>query len=116
MAVYLIIALIFGLSVATFAVQNSSTVLVRFLGWQAEASVVVIMLSSAAVGAILMGIAAGIHQVRLNIRLRQSEARKRRLEADVDEMQRELDRVEREVERLRRQAGVAVNSWQEDSR
>ncbi|HHY46541.1 MAG TPA: LapA family protein [Firmicutes bacterium] len=121
MAVYLIAALVFGLSVATFAVQNSSSVLVRFLGWQAETSLVIIMLASAAAGAILMGVASGIHQIRLSIRLRQSEARRRRLETDADEMQRELDRLERELERLRREAQVttrqvAVNSWQEDSK
>lgn len=100
---YVIAALVFGLLVAVFAVQNPTLVAVRFLRWEAETSIVMVILTSAAAGAAIMGLTVLARQIRLTFRLRQSEGQRRRLEVDAGEMMQEIDRLEQEVASLRAQ-------------
>lgn len=52
---YFIVALLFALSVAVFAVQNTEGVTIKFLFWQYNGiSKVLVILASAAVGALLV--------------------------------------------------------------
>ena len=54
MQIYLIIFLIFAVLVAAFAVQNTMPVVVKLLLWEANLSLVLVILGSVAVGAILL--------------------------------------------------------------
>lgn len=54
MQFYLIFSLIFALLVALFAIQNTMLVVVKFLFWQVELSLVLVILGSAAAGALLV--------------------------------------------------------------
>ena len=75
-----LLALVFAIVIATFAVQNTMPVSVRFLFWQAdEVAVSVLVLISAALGAaaiLLLGIAREVQwrwrQRNLNQQLRQA--------------------------------------------
>lgn len=50
---YLILGLILGLALAIFAGQNTVQVAVRFLGWEAQGPLAVVVLVSAAAGALV---------------------------------------------------------------
>ena len=69
--IILVVALVFSVGIALFAVQNTTPVPVQFLGWRAEAvAASVLVLVSAALGAtvtLLFGVA---REVKLRLRLR----------------------------------------------
>jgi putative membrane protein len=71
MQIVLVLALVFAVGIALFAVQNTTPVAVSFLAWRAEdVAISVLVLVSAALGAglaLLLGIA---REVRLRLRLR----------------------------------------------
>ena len=50
---YLILFLVLGVAIATFAIQNSGEAVVKFIGWQFHSSLVVIVLISTATGVIM---------------------------------------------------------------
>ena len=54
MQINIIVFLIFAVLVAAFAVQNTMPVVVKFLLWEANLSLVLVILGSVAVGAILL--------------------------------------------------------------
>ena len=58
LVVYVILALVFAVFVALFAVQNSMEVTVSFLTWQWNTSVAVVILGAAAFGAVFGGLLA----------------------------------------------------------
>jgi len=67
----LVVALLFAVGIAMFAVQNSTPVPVQFLGWRAEAvAVSVLVLVSAALGAAATLLFGAAREVRLRLRLR----------------------------------------------
>jgi len=52
---YFIVALLFALSVAVFAIQNTENITIKFLFWQYQGiSKVLVILASAAVGAVIV--------------------------------------------------------------
>lgn len=54
MQIYLILALIFSLLIAVFAIQNSAIVTISFLLWEKPLSLVLLILGSVAIGALIM--------------------------------------------------------------
>lgn len=67
---YLILFLVLGVAIATFAIQNSGEAVVKFIGWQFHGSLVVIVLISVAVGvamAILLSL-PGTFRLRARVR------------------------------------------------
>ena len=56
---YFVAGLILGLAIAVFALQNTASVEIRFLGWQVRASLAAVVLASAGAGllaALLFGV------------------------------------------------------------
>ena len=58
---YLILFLVLGVAIATFAIQNSGEAVVKFIGWQFHSSLVVIVLISTAAG-VIMAVLLGLSQ------------------------------------------------------
>jgi len=86
--VYWVTALLFALMVAVFAVQNAETVNIRFLYWQFhDISLVLVILGSAAVGALLLFVLSTIKQVSLVLKLKDAENKIRKLENQLKELQ-----------------------------
>ncbi|HHW08115.1 MAG TPA: LapA family protein [Clostridia bacterium] len=86
--VYWVTALLFALMVAVFAVQNAETVNIRLLYWQfQDISLVLVILGSAAVGALLLFILGSIKQFSLMLRLKEAENKIRKLENQLKELQ-----------------------------
>jgi uncharacterized integral membrane protein len=63
---YLVLALIFAVIVALFAIQNTTVVVVRFLLWEANISLVLVILGAAAAGAIMMFLINFIKEIGVN--------------------------------------------------
>ncbi|HEV8436705.1 MAG TPA: LapA family protein [Methylomirabilota bacterium] len=75
---YLLLVLV-GAAVAVFAVQNISPVVIRFLGWQIEGALSLVVLLSILVGIVLTSLVGLIRHWRLRSRIRQLENRLARL-------------------------------------
>ncbi|HHV62280.1 MAG TPA: LapA family protein [Firmicutes bacterium] len=98
MQAYLIIALVFAIAVAIFAVQNSGAVTVRFLNWQSDTSLIFVILGSAVAGALAVGLVGFMKQISLSIKLRNTSIR-------LHKLQEEYDRIAVENDELRYQLG-----------
>ena len=94
MIIYLVLALVFAVFVALFAVQNAGQITVNFLAWQWNTSVAVIILGAAAFGAIFGGLMAIIREIQLKLKLRGAEGRANRLETLLAETETEKERLE----------------------
>ena len=79
-AVYLLVALV-GAAIAVFAVQNISHVVIRFLGWQIEGALSLVVLLSILMGIVLTSLIGLVPHWRLRAKNRQLENRLARLAA-----------------------------------
>jgi len=75
---YLLVALL-GAAVALFAIQNNSMVVIRFLAWQIEGALSLVILVSALVGVVLTALLGVVRHWKLRSRIRQLENRLARL-------------------------------------
>ena len=94
MRVFLIVGFAFALIVALFAVQNSSTVSVRFLNWGFETSAVLVIIASAALGALSAGLLGLPRSIRLRLKVRELDGKVKRLEAELKAAREETGRAE----------------------
>jgi putative membrane protein len=76
---YLLVALL-GAAIALFAIQNNSPVVIRFLGWQVEGALSLVVLLSVLVGIILTALLGVVRYWKLRSRIRQLEDRLARSE------------------------------------
>jgi uncharacterized integral membrane protein len=70
-----------------FAIQNSVVVPVKFFTWESEASLVVVILASAFLGAAIVGCMAFFRQVRSSVREWEMKSRLARLETEIKKLQ-----------------------------
>lgn len=82
---FLISALVFSLLIAVFAVQNAVQVTVTILFWNFPISLVLVILGSAALGALIMFSVAMFRQFYLARKIKESEARVKQLEVRIQE-------------------------------
>ncbi len=108
MQVVWIVALVFGIVIAIFAVQNSTTVPISFLWLNASGvAVSVLILISAALGALVTFLFGLGREVRLRIARRSTEKAARSTEQRLQELEGEVKRLEAEKLRLERELAVA---------
>src|SRR5262249_14865741 len=72
--VYLLVALV-GAVIAVFAIQNIGPVVIRFLGWQIEGALSLVVLLSVLLGIVLASLIGVVPHWRLRARIRQLENR-----------------------------------------
>ncbi|NLY51750.1 MAG: DUF1049 domain-containing protein [Firmicutes bacterium] len=82
---YVVLALVFAVFVALFAVQNATQITVTFLAWQWNTSVAVVILGAAAFGAAFGGLLALVREIQLKLKLRGAQGQVRRLETLLEE-------------------------------
>lgn len=82
MAVRFIISLVFAILVAIFAIQNSSSVAIKFLFAEFSTSQALVILISTIIGAIIVTVLATITQVKSNLKIRNSTKTIARLEEE----------------------------------
>jgi uncharacterized integral membrane protein len=77
--------LILAVVIATFSVQNSGEAVVKFIWWQFQSSLVVVILISTALGAIMAIFLSLPGTFRLRMRLREQAQRIATLEQQLNE-------------------------------
>jgi putative membrane protein len=116
MQVLWILALCFGIVIAIFAVQNSTPVPISFLWFGVEAMAVsVLVLISAALGAIATLLLGMAREVRLRISRRSSQRSVQARDQRIAELEATVQRLEEENAELERQHGVAEPDLTEDA-
>ncbi|MGI6678634.1 MAG: LapA family protein [Dehalobacterium sp.] len=83
MQILLIIALIFALIVAIFAVQNATPVEINFLMYQGETSLVYVILLSVLAGALIVFLLSIFKQITLYRRIRALDKKNHSLEQQL---------------------------------
>ncbi|HBK68522.1 MAG TPA: hypothetical protein DEB05_11145 [Firmicutes bacterium] len=79
-----LVALIFAVLVAVFALQNAYPVTIYFLRWQFEASLGLVILFSLLIGAVSLGGFGLLHQAKTKFRKPRGKGEKRQAEqADI---------------------------------
>ena len=78
---YLVLALILAIGVTIFATQNAVQVQIRFLVWQFESSLPVVIFGSVAVGALLAGLISVPRIIARSWRIRELQRRVQALTA-----------------------------------
>lgn len=82
MQLYLIVALLFALFVAVFAVQNATVVDIRFLFWRIhEVPLSLVILISVAAGAVIVFVMGAFRQLRTSMQVRELTAKVNELKA-----------------------------------
>lgn len=93
MQLLLIVALLFALAVAVFAVQNAEAIIVNLFGFEMETSLVLVVLAAAAAGAVIAGIIGAVGQFRASLRLRQLQGKLQKSAREVEKLTAELERL-----------------------
>lgn len=89
-----IIALLFGILIAVFALLNNEVVIINYLFGQAPVSLVIVILSSALLGALVVGVLSLVGRIKHTFKVRDLEGRLRKMEEELERMK------EREEEHL----------------
>lgn len=115
--IYLVTSLLFSLLVAAFAVQNAHPVVVRFVGWQLETSLALLLIGSSLAGACIAALLALFRQVGVGLKLMDERSRSARTSNELEqarlaasEMRRELERAHEHNRRLTAQIAASDRS------
>ena len=84
---YLIGFLVLTAAIAIFAIQNSGEAVVKFIGWQFQSSLVVMILISTAVGVVMAVLLSLPGTFRLRTRLREQAQRIGELEQQLQDLE-----------------------------
>lgn len=95
MQVYLVLALLFSLCIAVFAVQNASQVNINLFFWQLNnISLVLVIFGSALIGALVAGLFGIVKQIKLRINAN-------KFKTLVDEQQQQIVCLQNELEQTK---------------
>ncbi|MDW7675153.1 MAG: LapA family protein [Bacillota bacterium] len=91
MQMYLVIALIFALFVAMFAIQNTVPVAISFLFWTfQDISLVLVILGSAVFGAICVFLLGMVKQVSQSMKIKELDNENKRLRAENEDLKEDI--------------------------
>ncbi len=83
----IIAALVFALFIGIFASQNAELVSLKFITWQTETPLVVVVLIAAMLGALIIGLPGWIRQFRQTYEIRFMKSKIVKLEKEKEELQ-----------------------------
>ncbi len=86
---YLILALVFSLIIAIFALANTESVTVSYIFGRAEVQLILLILGSAIVGAMVVGLFSFFRSIRSAFAFRQMRHKQETLEKKVRELEEE---------------------------
>lgn len=93
----LVVALLFALAVAVFAVQNAESIVVQLFAAEFETSLVIVVLAAAAAGAVMAGIVGIVRQVKSSVRVRQLQSHGAKLEREAERLERQIEMLEQRL-------------------
>jgi uncharacterized integral membrane protein len=108
MQLWFIASLIFAILVATFAVSNSEIVTIRFMWKQIQLSQSIVILGSAALGAMIIALIGAFSKVKSSLKIRELKKQVKDLELKIEEHQIHSTEIEPQI------APVDVAPQQED--
>lgn len=100
MQITYIIALLFALIVAVFAIQNAQPVTVDFMFNRFEISLALVILVSVFAGALILGFLGIFRQVKAGLKLRDANSKMKRLEQQLKETEDKLNTSQHELSKL----------------
>lgn len=103
MQIGVILALAFSILIAVFAILNNEIVVINYLFGKAPVSVVIVILASALLGALVVGLFSLVARVKQGLALRDQQKRFTALEARLAELQEREAGLAQEVSRLESQ-------------
>lgn len=110
-----ILALIFSLVIAVFAIANNQPIVVNYLYGKTEISAVVVILGAAILGALVMFLLNIFKQIKTGFRLRNLQGQVNDLSARVDELTGERDALLVQIGQLQEQDGLEKEKVAEQS-
>lgn len=84
MQIFFVLSLLFAILVSVFAVMNSDTVTIKLLWKQYQFSQAIVILGSAAVGAIIVALLGVFSKVKSSFKIRELNNRIKTLEKEID--------------------------------
>lgn len=112
-----IVALAFAVVVAMFAIQNSALVSVSFFSWQLrDISLAVVILGSAAAGALAVGLFTLVREIGLRLSLRSCHAKLDSTSKELGEVRESNLRLEQELEVLKGQMDAKARELDKEKR
>ncbi|MGM0471286.1 MAG: LapA family protein [Bacillota bacterium] len=97
MQIILVLALVFALFVAIFAIQNATTVSIILFAWQFETSLVVVILSAAILGALSAGLFGLVRYIQWQMKLKRKRDKIRELESKLTDLEAKIETEEEPV-------------------
>jgi uncharacterized integral membrane protein len=112
-----IVALAFAVLVAMFAIQNSALVSISFFKWQLkDISLAIVILGSAAAGALAVGLFTFVREIGLRLSLRSCNAKLDAVATELDETRENSVRLGKEVENLTEAIHVKAKELETEQR
>ncbi len=112
-----IVALAFAVLVAMFAIQNSTPVSVSFFKWQlTDISLAIVILGSAAAGALAVGLFTFVREIGLRLSLRSCNTKVDTIGKELGEAQESNLRLSQELERLKGEIDVKKRELETEKR
>ena len=111
----LILILIVSMVVALFALQNTTSVVVQILSYEASIPLVLVILGSAAFGAIIVFLIDAIHQIVAKRQRKELQQQIQALTKEKEELQKKLDQAEKEKAALEQANAIATSPVPEQS-
>ncbi len=88
-----IIALLFSIIIAIFAILNNEVVTINYLFGEAPVSLVIVILASAFLGALVVGIFSLVGRVKYGFKFRDLEGKLRKMEEELNRMKKKEEEL-----------------------
>lgn len=88
-----VVSLLFALVVAVFAIQNASSVNIKFISWQLSISEALVILISAIFGAMIVLLLSLVQQIKLKATIRSSNKKISSLENENQQLMIKVEEV-----------------------
>mgnify|MGYP000931463430 CR=1 FL=1 len=112
-----IVALAFAVLVAMFAIQNSALVSISFFQWQLkDVSLAIVILGSAAAGALAVGLFSIVREIGLRLSLRSCHSKLDVIAKELDETQETSLELEQELGKLKGEIDLKTQELQTGKR
>lgn len=93
MGISFVITLLFAIIVTLFAIQNANTVVISFLFGEFNISQTLVILISAALGAIIVLLMGIVKQVKQNMKIKSLNNENQEMKKEIDNLKREIDKI-----------------------
>ena len=111
------VALIFAVLVAMFAIQNSALVSISFFKWQLkDISLAIVILGSAAAGALAVGLFTFVREIGLRLSLRSCNAKLDAIAKELNDTREKNVSLGEEVDRLEEEIHVKTKELETEQR